>query len=202
MTPLHSVAGKGLLWCHSRIDYRILFSWTPYHPLDHDHGFTRTRSSVDGIGIGPGCPRGPPQLRSEPAASSTETRGSSGHAGPGRERPETEPSGFAHPHGRRVERRYGGERPLLCGQAPGHVPSRWRLLPVTSGCLLQELLQPSAGKISRAFQQKYPDQFSDGPLRDAAARGESLAAQAGNAQAPAGQPCRVAKATYRLLQVG
>lgn len=34
MIPLHSVAGKGLLWFHSRIDYRILFSWTPSHLLE------------------------------------------------------------------------------------------------------------------------------------------------------------------------
>ena len=34
MTPLHSVAGKGLLWCHSRIDYRIPYSWIDYRLLD------------------------------------------------------------------------------------------------------------------------------------------------------------------------
>ena len=34
MTPLHGAAGKGLLWCHSWIDYRIPYSWTPYHPLE------------------------------------------------------------------------------------------------------------------------------------------------------------------------
>ena len=32
MIPLHSA--EGLLWFHSRIDYRIPYSWTPYHPLE------------------------------------------------------------------------------------------------------------------------------------------------------------------------
>ena len=53
MTPLHSAAGKGLLWFHSRIDYRIPYSWTPYRPLDPEtimdlleHGHLLTASEL------------------------------------------------------------------------------------------------------------------------------------------------------------
>jgi hypothetical protein len=169
MTPLHSAAGKGLLWFHSRIDYRPDDSWTPYRLLDPEtimdlleHGHLLTALELAQAAQEA---RHFAELSQQEAAR--RLGDGSGHACPGRERPQAEPSGFAQPHGRRGERRYGGERPLLCGQAPGHVPSRWRLLPVRSkrGCLLPKLLQRSAGKIIRAFQQKYPGQFRDGAPR-------------------------------------
>ena len=91
--------------------------------------FIRTRPSVDRIGTGPS----PQEARHFAGLSQQEAARRLGVAQATLAQAESAPRrSFAHPHGRRIERRYASERPLLCGQAPGHVPSRWRLLQVTS----------------------------------------------------------------------